>query len=66
MRQRNRGSGKEVFFCGLCVEMVGRSGVTSLVREGKVDRVATLVILIVVEFLDVLPVFFSVGSKSDV
>lgn len=46
------------------MEVVARNRVTSLVREGKVDRMATLVISIANEFLDVLPMFFSVGSKS--
>ena len=33
--------------------MVARNRVTSLVREGKLDRMATLVISIANEFLDV-------------
>ena len=44
--------------------VVAKNRVTSLVREGKVDRMATLVISIANEFLDVLPMFFSAGSKS--
>lgn len=44
--------------------VVARNRVTSLEREGKVDRMATLVISIANEFLDVLPMFFSAGSKS--
>lgn len=46
--------------------MVAKNRVTSLVREEKVDRMATLVISIANEFLDALPVFFSPGSKSAV
>ena len=38
--------------------MVARNRVTSLVREGKLDRMATLVISIANEFLDVLPIVF--------
>ena len=44
--------------------VVTKNRVTSLVREEKVDRMATLVISIANEFLDALPVFFSAGSKS--
>lgn len=33
-------------------------------KGGKMGRVGTLIILIADEFLEVLPVFFSVGSKS--
>lgn len=43
---------------------IARSRVTPLVRAGKADIVATLVILIADEFWDVLPAFLSVGSKS--
>lgn len=46
------------------MEVVARSRVTSLVRVGEVDRVTALVFLIADEFLDVPPMFFSVGSHS--
>lgn len=50
---------------GLCVEVFARSRVKSLVRNGEGVRSGQpLVILIADEFLDVLLMFFSFGSKS--
>lgn len=64
MRPRQGAGLRRCSFCGLCVEVVAKSRVTSLLRE--VDRATNYFIatLIAEEFLDELPVFFVLGRKS--